>query len=80
MDRPPDLQELLPASIAAKRAGVSRQVFNYWRKTGKVRPVGVVNGHAVYRLLDVLKAERDTRRSGRSHRRLPPPDAYHKVA
>lgn len=30
---------------------------------------------------DVLRAERDTRRKrGRCHRRLPPPDAYHKVA
>jgi hypothetical protein len=71
-----NLDARLTASEAARLAGVSRQLFNWWRREGKVQP-----GHdGRYRAGDVLRAERDTRRSGRSHRRLPPPSAYHKVA
>lgn len=65
-----DLDRLLPATEAAMRANVSKQVFNYWRRAGKVKPAEFdKRGRALYRARDALKAERDARRSGRSHRR-----------
>lgn len=60
--------DLLPAAIAAQKAGVSKQLFNYWRSSGKVKPAEVVNGHPVYRLGDVRKVERVMRRSSQSRR------------
>jgi predicted site-specific integrase-resolvase len=71
-----NLDARLTPSEAARLAGVSRQLFNWWRREGKVHP----GEDGRYRAGDVLEAERDTRRSGRSHRRLPPPSAYRKVA
>jgi predicted site-specific integrase-resolvase len=63
-----DMDALLPASLAAVRAGVSKQLFNYWRSSGKITPAAVRGGRALYRHLDVLQVERATRRSPRSHR------------
>lgn len=64
-----DFDILLPAAEAAIRANVSKQVFNYWRRTNKVTPAAVDdNGRALYRARDVLAAERQTRRSPYSHR------------
>jgi len=62
--------DLLPASIAAKKAGVSRQLFNYWRKTGKVQPAEEADGHDLYRLGDVKRIERVMRNSANSRRRI----------
>jgi hypothetical protein len=63
-----DMDALVPASMAARAANVSKQLFNYWRRSGKVKPAGERNGHALYRLGDVLKVESETRRAPQSHR------------
>jgi hypothetical protein len=71
MGVPVDLEALLPAYLVAKVVGVTRQVFNYWRKVGKVVAAGVdKTGRALYRLRDALVVEADTR--ARSGRRIRP--------
>jgi hypothetical protein len=69
---------------AAMQAGVTEDVIKTWQYRGWLDKHGhrhfLLPDEDGYRLGDVLAAERDTRRSGRSHRRLPPPSAYHKVA
>lgn len=59
-----NLDALLTAAQAAKAAGVSRQLFNYWRFKGKLKP----NSDGQYRLRDVLEVERDMRNDVKSHR------------
>lgn len=58
----------LPAHLAARLVGVSRQLVNYWRASGLLQPVGRASRGYVYRLGDVLEAERQTRRSPNSRR------------
>ncbi len=60
-----NLDARLPANLAALSVGVSPQVFNYWRRTGKVSP----GEDGRYRYGDVLKAESKARRSPKSHRK-----------
>jgi hypothetical protein len=79
-----DLDARLDRVGAARAAGVTVDVVKTWQFRGWLDQHGhrhyLLPDEDGYRLGDVLKAERDTRRSGRSHRRLPPPSAYHKVA
>lgn len=58
----------LPAHLAAQLVGVSRQLINYWRTAGILRPAARASRGYVYRLADVLEAERQTRRSPNSRR------------
>lgn len=64
----------LPLSLVAQVAGVPAGTVRNWRyrgwttRTGERRTLDVNDDG--YRLGDVLAAERDTRRSDRSHRRL----------
>ena len=58
----------LPAHLAAAMVGVSRQLINYWRTSGKLHPVAYDGRSPLYRLRDVLHVERATRRSPHSHR------------
>jgi hypothetical protein len=58
----------LPAHLAARLVGVSRQLINYWRTAGLIRPVAVSGRSPLYRLGDVLEVERTTRRSSQSRR------------
>ncbi len=60
-----NLDARLPANLAALSVGVTPQVFNYWRRTGKVTP----DEAGTYRYGDVLKAEAAVRRSKKSHRK-----------
>jgi hypothetical protein len=60
-----DLDARLPAYLAARLVGVTKQTFNYWRATGKVTP----DEAGTYRLGDVLEVERATRRSPNSRRK-----------
>lgn len=60
-----NLDVRVPAWFAAQFAGVSRQLFNYWRAKGKVVP----GEDGLYRLGDVLAVEAATRRSPTSSRR-----------
>lgn len=76
-----DLDALLPAYLAARLVGVSKQTFRKWT----LRPVNPLRratdehgrelrderGHPVYRARDVLAVERETRRSLKSSRYLP---------
>jgi hypothetical protein len=59
-----DLDARVPAWFAAQRAGVSKQLLNYWRTKGKVAP----DERGLYRLGDVLVVESQTRRSSTSSR------------
>lgn len=54
---------LRPAE-AARYVGVSKQLLNWWRRDGKIRP----DERGRYRLGDVLQAERATARCKRSSR------------
>jgi DNA-binding transcriptional MerR regulator len=58
----------LPAHLAARLVGVSRQLINYWRTSGILQPAARASRGYVYRLADVLEAERTTRRSPNSRR------------
>jgi hypothetical protein len=63
------MEALLPASLAALRVGVSRQLFNYWRSSGKIAPAAIgPDNRPLYRHLDILEVERATRRTPQSHR------------
>lgn len=61
----PTLNARLTATQAATAVGVSKQLINYWRASGKLTrgPDGR------YRYADVLTVERLTRGSCHSHRR-----------
>jgi hypothetical protein len=61
-----NLDARLRPADAAKAAGVSKQLLNWWRSVGKVRP----DERGTYRLGDVLAVERDTRRNPQSSRCL----------
>lgn len=63
-----DMDARLPAHLAAATVGVSRQLLNWWRRSGKLKPVGVRGRQPLYRLGDVFHVEAATRRSPRSHR------------
>lgn len=63
-----NLDALIPAHQAALLAKVSRQVIYRWRTLGHLEPAAERKGRPLYRVGDVLEAERITRRSPRSHR------------
>jgi hypothetical protein len=78
-----NLDAKLDTSTAAQAARVAEHVIRTWRTRGWLDPDGnrrklpVVDhdwrGRPLHRLGDVLQAERETRTSGRSFRRCPPP-------
>lgn len=51
-----------------REAGVCRHLIGMWKTLGKLCPVGQRGRSPLYRWGDVLQVERDTRRSGQSHR------------
>lgn len=59
-----NLDARLPAYLAARIAGVTKQTFNYWRTSGKLAR----GDDGLYRLGDVLAVERDTRNNPNSRR------------
>lgn len=63
-----DHDVLIPGHLAAERVGVSRQLINYWRISGQLPVATWRDGRPLYRLGDVLAAERATRRSRFSSR------------
>lgn len=63
-----DLDARLPAHLAAAMVGVSRQLINYWRKSGRLKPVDHNGRQPLYRLGDLFDVERETRHSPQSHR------------
>jgi DNA-binding transcriptional MerR regulator len=58
----------LPAHLAARLVGVSRQLINYWRTAGLIQPVAHRGRSPLYRLADILRVEAETRRSPNSRR------------
>jgi hypothetical protein len=78
-----DLDARVDLNGAARAAGVPEGTVKNWRYRGWLGADGerhhlVFDDEGTVRLGDVLAAERDTRRRrGQSHRRLPPPPAYH---
>lgn len=59
-----NLDARLRPADAARAAGVTKQLLNWWKRAGKVEP----GTDGRYRLGDVLTVERQTRRSPFSHR------------
>jgi hypothetical protein len=64
-----DLNACVTAAQGARVAGVSRHLVGTWVAGEKLRPVDRSGRSPLYRLGDILAVERDTRRSGYSHRR-----------
>lgn len=63
------LDALLTGAQAADYLGLSRQLIHRWRTLGHIHPdPASPAGHPLYRLGDLLVAERRTRRSGKSSR------------
>lgn len=60
-----NLDARLPAFLAAKAVGVSRQLFNYWRSSGKIKP----DERGLYRYGDAVLLEAKMRRNPHSTRR-----------
>ena len=64
-----DFDALLPATLAAQRVGVSRQLLHYWCRTGRLKPSGTATGgQPRFRLGDVLAAEAAARSVPRGRR------------
>lgn len=78
-----NLDAKLDTASAAQAALVAEHVIRTWRTRGWIAPDGTRRklanvgpdwrGRPLHRLGDVLDAERETRTSGRSFRRCPPP-------
>lgn len=67
-----DLDALVTAAEAAASAhlrGVSRHLIGMWRLSGKLEVKAMRGRSPLYRYGDILIVERETRRSGYSHRR-----------
>jgi hypothetical protein len=59
-----DPHQPLPAAMVARRLGVSRQLFADWVRRGKLCPyVRAPDGRPLYRYVDAVEAEQQTRRS-----------------
>lgn len=63
-----DLDAKLPAHLAARLVGVSRQLIYAWQNAGHIAPVARSGRSPLYRAGDVLAAEAATRRKPQSHR------------
>lgn len=65
-----DLDAKLPANLAALKAGVSKQTFNYWRRKGYVKPAATDRrtGKPLYRVGDALAVDARISASPLSHR------------
>lgn len=58
-----DLDQLVSAREAAAHTGLSVQTVHSWAARGHLQPSGLDNrGHKLYRLIDVLRVARDTRK------------------
>lgn len=53
---------------ALRAAHVTRHLIYVWRATGRLKAKGRRGRSPLYRFGDVLQVERETRRSGSSHR------------
>lgn len=67
---PEALDNLVTTSEAATHCGVGKSTITMWRERGHLTPSGLdERGYPLYRLIDVLRAARDTRRRGIGTRR-----------
>ena len=58
-----DLDNLVGVADAAREVGVSTDCVHQWVKRGYLKPSGLDDrGRKLYRLIDVLRVARDTRR------------------
>ena len=60
---PEGLNSLVNTTEAAAIAGVSVAAISNWKERGLIEPAGLDNrGKPLYRLIDIAKAERKTRK------------------
>lgn len=60
---PEGLNTLVTTAEAASIAGVKSAAIRMWKQRGLIKPAGLdEKGHPLYRLADIAKAERATRR------------------
>ena len=67
---PQNLDAHLPAYKAAEWCNVSRQLFSWWVRTGKLKPVDHIGRTPLYRYRDALEVEKQMRRSAQSRRKV----------
>lgn len=66
-----DLDQLVSAREAATHTGLAVQTIHSWVQRGYLQPSGLDNkGHKLYKLIDVLKVARDTRKRALGNGRL----------
>lgn len=67
---PESLDNLVTTTEAAQHCGVGKSTITMWKERGHLQPSGLdANGRPLYRLIDVLRAARDTRRNAAGARR-----------
>lgn len=58
-----DLDQLVSAREAASHIGLTVESVRNWDKRGYLKPSGLdTKGHKLYKLIDVLRVARDTRK------------------
>lgn len=66
---PESLDNLVSTAEAATHTGRSEAAIRQWRSRGHITPADIdTNGRPLYRLIDILRAERDTRHRALGHR------------
>lgn len=67
---PEDLDTLVTTNQAAETCGLSGSTIRSWVQRGHLHPTGLdERGRPLYRVIDVLRAARDTRRRGLGYTR-----------
>lgn len=68
---PETLDNLVSTTEAANACGVAVNTVSMWRTRGYLEPTGLdERGRPLYKLIDVLRAARDTRRRAVGEKRI----------
>jgi len=68
---PESLDELVTTTEAAENIGVGKSTISKWATRGHLKPSGLdEQNHPLYRMIDVLRCARDTRRRAVGYSRV----------